>query len=156
MKVILLQDVKGVGKKDQVIDAADGYVRNFLFPRKLAVEANKANMASLDKKKAGAQAQKAKELEEARAMKAVLEEKVLKISQKTGESGRLFGSVTNKEVAQILLEQEGIDIDRKKITMPEAIKKIGEYTAEVRLHTDVTADLKMEISGLNQMSGKPD
>jgi large subunit ribosomal protein L9 len=156
MKVILLQDVKGVGKKDQVIDAADGYVRNFLFPRKLAVEANKANMASLDKKKAGAQAQKAKELEEARAMKSVLEEKVLKISQKTGESGRLFGSVTNKEVAQILLEQEGIDIDRKKITMPEAIKKIGEYTAEVRLHTDVTADLKMEISGLNQMSGKPD
>ena len=148
MKVILLQDVKGVGKKDQIIDAADGYVRNFLFPKKLAVEANKANMDMLDKKKKGAEAQRIKDLEEAKAMKAVLEEKVLKISQKTGEGGRLFGSVTNKEVAQVLLEQEGIDIDRKKITIPEAIKKVGEYTAEIRLHTDVSAGLKLEITSL--------
>jgi len=149
MKVILLQDVKGVGKKDQVIDAADGYVRNFLFPKKLAVEANKANMNTLDKKKKGAEAQRIKDLEDARAMKDVLESKVLKISQKTGEGGRLFGSVTNKEVAQVLLEQEGIDIDRKKITIPEAIKKVGEYTADIRLHTDVTAGLKLEIASLN-------
>lgn len=148
MKVILLQDVKGVGKKDQVIDAADGYVRNFLFPKKLAVEANKANMDALDRKKRGAEAQRVKDLEEAKAMKAVLEEKVLKISQKTGEGGRLFGSVTNKEVAQILLEQEGIDIDRKKITIPEVIKKVGEYTVDIRLHTDVTAGLKLEITSL--------
>ena len=148
MKVILLQDVKGVGKKDQIIDAADGYVRNFLFPKKLAVEANKANIASLDKKKKGAEAQRIKELEEARAMKAVLEEKVIKISQKTGEGGRLFGSVTNKEVAQVLLEQEGIDIDRKKITISETIKKVGEHTAEIRLHTDVMAVLKLEITSL--------
>ena len=148
MKVILLQDVKGVGKKDQVIDAADGYVRNFLFPKKLAVEANKANMDALDRKKRGEEAQRVKDLEEAKAMKAALEEKVLKISQKTGEGGRLFGSVTNKEVAQILLEQEGIDIDRKKITLPEVIKKVGEHTAEIRLHTDVTAVLKLEIASL--------
>ncbi|MCL2573597.1 MAG: 50S ribosomal protein L9 [Defluviitaleaceae bacterium] len=148
MKVILLQDVKGVGKKDQVIEAADGYVRNFLFPKKLAVEANKANMNSLDKKKAGAEAQRIKDLEDARAMKAAIESKVLKISQKTGEGGRLFGSVTNKEVAQILMEQEGIEIDRKKITIPEAIKKTGEYTAEIKLHTDVSAGLKLEITSL--------
>ena len=148
MKVILLQDVKGVGKKDQVIDAADGYVRNFLFPKKLAVEANKANIASLEAKKRGAEAQRIKELEEARAMKIVLEDKILKISQKTGEGGRLFGSVTNKEVAQILKEQEGIDIDRKKITIPEVIKKTGEHIAEIRLHTDVTAILKMEITSI--------
>ena len=149
MKVILLQDVKGVGKKDQVIEAADGYVRNFLFPKKLAVEANKANMDSLDKKKKGAEAQRVKELEEAKVMKAVLEDKVLKISQKTGEGGRLFGSVTNKEVAQVLKEQENIDIDRKKITIPETIKKTGEYIAEIRLHTDVTASLKLEITSLS-------
>ena len=149
MKVILLQDVKGVGKKDQVIDAADGYVRNFLFPKKLAVEASKNNINSLEAKKRGEQAQKLKDLEEAKAMKAVLESKLLKISQKTGEGGRLFGSVTNKEVAQVLLEQEGIEIDRKKITIPEAIKKTGEYVAEIRLHTDVTANLKLEISSLS-------
>ena len=148
MKVILLQDVKGVGKKDQIIDAADGYVRNFLFPKKLAVEANKANMDMLDRKKKGAEAQRIKELEEAKAMKAVLEAKVIKISQKTGEGGRLFGSVTNKEVAQMLLEQEGIDIDRKKITIPETIKKVGEYTAEIKLHTDVSAGLKLEITSI--------
>jgi large subunit ribosomal protein L9 len=148
MKVILLQDVKGVGKKDQIIDAADGYVRNFLFPKKLAVEANKANIASLEKKKKGAETQRIKELEEAKAMKTLLEEKTIKISQKTGEGGRLFGSVTNKEVAQVLLEQEGIDIDRKKITIPETIKKVGEYTAEIRLHTDVTAGLRLEVTGL--------
>jgi len=149
MKVILLEDVKGVGKKDQIIDAADGYVRNFLFPKKLALEANKANLATLEKKKKGAEAQRIKDLEDARAMKAVLEEKTLQISQKTGDGGRLFGSVTNKEVAQILLEQEGIDIDRKRITIPEVIKKVGEHTAEIRLHTDVTAVLKLEIKSLN-------
>ena len=149
MKVILLQDVKGVGKKDQIIEAADGYVRNFLFPKKLAVEANKANMASLEKKKKGAEAQRIKDLEDARAMKVTLEEKTLQISQKTGGGGRLFGSVTNKEVAQILLEQEGIDIDRKKITIPEAIKKTGEHIAEIRLHTDVTAILKLEVKSLS-------
>jgi len=149
MKVILLEDVKGVGKKDQIIDAADGYVRNFLFPKKLALEASKANLAALEKKKKGAEAQRVKDLEDARAMKAVLEEKTLQISQKTGDGGRLFGSVTNKEVAQILLEQEGIDIDRKKITIPEVIKKVGEHTAEIRLHTDVTAILKLEIKSLN-------
>jgi len=149
MKVILLEDVKGVGKKDQIIDAADGYVRNFLFPKKLALEANKANLAMLEKKKKGAEAQRIKSLEDARAMKTMLEEKTLQISQKTGDGGRLFGSVTNKEVAQVLLEQEGIDIDRKKITLPETIKKVGEHTAEIRLHTDVTAILKLEIKSLN-------
>ncbi|MCL2375841.1 MAG: 50S ribosomal protein L9 [Defluviitaleaceae bacterium] len=149
MKVILLEDVKGVGKKDQIINAADGYVRNFLFPKKLALEANKANLAMLEKKKKGAEAQRIKNLEDARAMKAVLEEKTLQISQKTGDAGRLFGSVTNKEVAQMLLEQEGIDVDRKKITIPEAIKTVGEHIAEIRLHTDVTAILKLEIKSLN-------
>jgi len=146
MKVILLQDVKGVGKKDQMIEAADGYVRNFLLPKKLAVEATKANIASLESKKKSAEQQRVKELEDARAMKAMLESKTIKISQKTGEGGRLFGSVTNKEVAQALKDQENIEIDRKKITITDAIKKVGEYHAEIKLHTDVAAKLKLEIS----------
>jgi len=145
MKVILLQDVKGVGKKDQMIEAADGYARNFLFPKKLAVEATKANIASLESKKKSAEQTRVKDLEDARALKTALEEKTITIAQKTGEGGRLFGSVTNKEVAQALKDQEGIDIDRKKITIPEAIKKVGEYTADIKLHTDVSASLKLEI-----------
>ena len=148
MKVILLQDVKGVGKKDQVIEASDGYVRNFLLPKKLAVEASKANVSSLEAKKKNAEQQRIKELEEARALKAVLESKTIKISQKTGEGGRLFGSVTNKEVAAALLEQEGIEIDKKKITISEAIKKVGEYSAEIKLHTDVMAALKLLVTDI--------
>jgi len=148
MKVILLQDVKGVGKKDQMLEVSDGYATNFLLPKKLAVEATKGNVQSLETKRKTAEQQRVKELEDARAMKVDLEGRSITIAQKTGEGGRLFGSVTNKEVAQILLEQEGIDIDRKKITIPEAIKKTGEYSAEIRLHTDVTALLKLEVVAL--------
>ena len=148
MKVILMQDVKGVGKKDQIVEAADGYVRNFLLPKKLAVEANKANVSSLESKKRNAEQQRVKELEEARELKSVLESKTINIVQKTGEGGRLFGSVTNKEVAQALLEQHNLEIDRKKITITETIKKVGEYSAEIRLHTDVTANLKLVIASV--------
>jgi len=148
MKVILLQDVKGVGKKDQMLDVSDGYATNFLLPKKLAVEATKGNVQSLETKRKTAEQQRVKELEDARAMKTDLESRSITIGQKTGEGGRLFGSVTNKEVAQILLEQEGIDIDRKKITIPEAIKKTGEYSAEIRLHTDVTAQLTLQVVAL--------
>jgi len=148
MKVILLQDVKGVGKKDQMLEVSDGYARNFLFPKKLAVEATKSNVNSLETKRKTAEQQRVRELEDARAMKANLEARSVTIAQKTGEGGRLFGSVTNKEVAIVLLEQEGIDIDRKKITIPEAIKKVGEYSAEIRLHTDVTATLKLNVISL--------
>jgi len=148
MKVILLQDVKGVGKKDEIIDAADGYVRNFLFPRKLAVEANKQNMASLEKKQATTAAQKAQDLEEAKTLKATLESKTINLKLKTGGGDRLFGSVTNKEIAAALKEQEGIDIDRKKITIPDTIRTLGEHKAEIRLHTDVTAVVNVAISSL--------
>ena len=148
MKVILLQDVKGVGKKDQIIEASDGYVRNFLVPKKLAMEATKANLAALDAKKRSAEQQRVRELEDARATKEMLESKTISIAQKTGDGGRLFGSVTNKEVAQALLDQEGIEIDRKKITISDTIKKTGEYAVDVRLHTDVAAKLKLMIVSL--------
>jgi len=148
MKVILLQDVKGVGKKDQVLDCADGYVRNFLFPKKLAVEATKQNLAQLEKRLAGIAEQKAYDLADAKGMKETLEGKTIKLAFKTGGGNKLFGSVTNKEVATALLEQENIDIDRRKITLTDAIKTLGEHTAEVKLHTDVTATLKLEIVSL--------
>ncbi|MDR2166830.1 MAG: 50S ribosomal protein L9 [Clostridiales bacterium] len=147
MKVILLQDVKGVGKKDQVLEAADGYVRNFLFPRKLAIEATKSNLAALEKKQQGVANQKAKELDEARRLKEILEGKTITLALKTGGGERLFGSVTNKEVAAALL-QEGVDIDRKKINIPEAIRTLGEHKAEVRLHTDVLAVVNLEITAI--------
>ncbi|MCL2168647.1 MAG: 50S ribosomal protein L9 [Defluviitaleaceae bacterium] len=148
MKVILLADVKGVGKKDQIIDAADGYVRNFLFPRKLAVEATKQNLAQLEKKQAGESAKKAQELQDAKELKTALEAKTIVLRLKTGGGERLFGSVTNKEVAAALLEQESIDIDRKKITIPEVIRVLGEHKAEVRLHTDVLAVIKIMVEAI--------
>ena len=148
MKVILLQDVKGVGKKDEIINAADGYVRNFLFPKKLAMEANKANMAALEKAQKALAAGKAKELAEAKDLKALIESKTITLAFKTGGADKLFGSVTNKELAEALLAQTGLEIDRKKITIPEAIKKLGEHKAEIKLHTDVTAVLELVIVAL--------
>jgi len=148
MKVILLQDVKGVGKKDQVIDCADGYVRNFLFPKKLAVEATKQNLHHLEKRLQSEADGKAKDLADAKTLKAFLEEKTITLALKTGGGERLFGSVTNKELAVAIGEQLNIDIDRKKITLPDNIKTIGEYKVEIRLHTDVIALLSLTIKSL--------
>jgi len=145
MKVILLEDVKGVGKKDQIVEAADGYARNFLFPKKLAQEATKYNINILDSKKRNIEQKRVQELEEARKLKLLIEDKPVIISQKVGENGRLFGSVTNKEVAVALKEQQNLDIDRKKITINDNIKVLGEYTALIKLHTDVAAHLKLLI-----------
>jgi len=148
MKVILLEDIKGVGKKGQVLNASDGHARNFLLPRKLAVEATKEAMTQLDDKKKSEERKRQVELETAMALQKVLAQKLIKIPVKTGENGRLFGSVTNKEVAQALEEQEKLVIDKKKITITEPVKSIGEKTVDVRLHRDVLAKLKIEITPL--------
>ena len=148
MKVILLEDIKGVGKKGQVINASDGHARNFLLPRKLAMEATKDAMMQLDNKKQSEAHKKRTELENAQALSKELAQKTIKIFVKTGENGRLFGSVTNKEVSQALEEQEKLVIDKKKITITEAIKTVGEKTVDVRLHTDVLVKLKVDIQPL--------
>jgi len=148
MKVILLADIKGVGKKGQVINASDGHARNFLLPRKLAVEATKDAMTQLDNKKQAEAHKKQTELTNAQAQKAELEQKTVIIKVKMGENGRLFGSVTNKEISQALEEQEKVTIDKKKITITEPIKSVGEKTVDVRLHTDVLAKLKVDIQPL--------
>ena len=148
MQVILLQDVKGVGKKDQVVNAADGYARNFLFPKKLAIEATKANMQSLDSKKRQIEQKRIQDLEEARELKVALESKPLTMAQKTGGGDRLFGSITNKEVAAALEEQLNLTIDKKRVSIPQAIKTTGEHKAIVKLHADVTAQVVLNIVGL--------
>ena len=147
MKVILLQDVQGIGKKDQMVDAKEGYARNFLFPKKLAIEANKANVNQLEAKKKSERERRAAEIAEATDLKTKLEANPITMAVKTGEGGRLFGSITNKEVAAHLLEHEGMDIDRKKITVPQ-IKTVGEHQAEIKLHTEVMAMLTLHVTSL--------
>lgn len=145
MKVILLQDIKGVGKKDQIINASDGYAKNFLFPKKLGVEATKENLNKLAFKQKLAEEQRSKQLEEAHLLRKEIESKNIKIYVKTGKNGKLFGTITNKEVAVALEEQCGIKVDKKKITLKEGIKSVGNTIADVKLHTSVVAKLEMSI-----------
>lgn len=145
MKVILTADVKNVGKKGQIINASDGYARNHLFPKNLAVEATKGNMNALDKKNKAAEAKLEAEYEEAKALGEKLETIVVKISVKSGVSGKIFGAVTGKEIAQALKQQTGIEIDRRKIVISEPIKSVGETQVSVKLHTKVSAALRLII-----------
>lgn len=145
MKVILLSDIKGVGKKDQIINASDGYAKNFLLPRKLAVEATKENMSNLEFKHKKNEEKRVKELEEAQLLAKQIEDNSIKLYVKIGKNGKLFGTVTNKEVASALEEQAGIKIDKKKITLKDSIKSIGDVTVDVKLHQSVTAKLKVSV-----------
>lgn len=147
MKVILLQDIKGVGKKDQTINASDGYAKNFLIPKKMAVEATQANINKLEKQHADAEAKALAELEAAKKLASEIEEKTISIKVKVGNNGKLFGAVTNKEVAAELKEKFNIDIDKKKIAV-EPIKAVGDAEASIKLHPQVTAKLKISISEL--------
>jgi len=142
MKVILLEDVKGTGKKGQTIEASDGHARNFLIPRKLAVEATKANMAQLEGQQKKVSQKLQQDIEEAQAIAAKIREVQIKIPVKVGEGGRMFGSISNKEIAEAL-QKQGISVDKKKIVVP-AIKTTGEHTANVKLHPQVNAPLKFE------------
>lgn len=146
MKIILLEDVKGVGKKGQTINASDGYARNFILPKKLGVEATPANMNTLKLQQKAEEKRKAEELAQARAAAEKLENLTVNIAVKTGEGGKLFGSVTNKEIAAALEKQYGLKIDKKKIVLADQIKMVGERHVEVKLHPQVTAELKVKIT----------
>lgn len=146
MKVILLEDIKNVGKKGQIINAKDGYARNFLFPKNLAIEATEGNLKNLEHKK---QAQEEKEkqiLEEAKALEEKLMEKTVLIKTKAGEGGRLFGTITTKEIADLLEKEDGISIDKKKFELDEPIKSIGEHYVRIKLHPTVNAKLKVIVT----------
>ena len=144
MKVILLQDVKKIGKKGDVIEASDGYARNFLFPRKLAQEASDSNMHILNNKKENERKQKLAELEAAQKLASELKGKEIKIEAKTGESGKLFGAITSKDVAELIKEQYRIEIDKKKIVM-DTIKLAGGYEIDVKLYPEVSTKMKVII-----------
>jgi len=143
MKVILLADVKGTGKKGQTIEASDGHARNFLIPRKLAVEATKANMAQLEGQQKKVANQLQKDIEDAQAIAAKVKETEIKVSVKAGSAGKIFGSIGNKEIAEALVRY-GITVDKKKIVVA-AIKTTGEHTATLKLHPQVSATLKFEV-----------
>lgn len=144
MKVILLKDVKSVGKKGDVVNAADGYARNFLFPRKLAEEATDANMHILNKKNETERKKKTAEIEEAQKLANELKDKVVKIIGKAGENGKLFGAITSKDIAVALNKQCNLDVDKKKI-VTDTIKLLGTYEVEVKLYPEISTKIKVLV-----------
>jgi large subunit ribosomal protein L9 len=149
MKVILTQDIKGTGKKDQVIEVSDGYARNFLFPRKLAVEASKQNVNARRNAEAAAAHKKDLEKEEAQQLAGRLSRLTVRLGVKAGENGRLFGSVTTQEVADALRAQHGIEIDKRKISLENEIKAFGTYEAEIKLGHSVTTSVFVMVGEEN-------
>lgn len=147
MKVILLENVKGVGKKDEIINANDGYARNFLLPKKLAVEANNQNLAKLKSKQESNEHKKMTEKQEAEDLAKKLEKIILKIQVKAGENGKIFGGVTAKEIAEQLQKQHNFKVDKKKIDLKETIKQTGMFTIDLKLYEGVNAKLKIHIIG---------
>ncbi len=146
MKVILLDNIKGVGKKDEVINASDGYARNFLFPRKLAVEANAENMSKLKNKQDSVQHKKNVEKEKAEDIAKKLKDITVNIKVKAGDNGRIFGGVTSKEISENLKQQFKIDIDKKKIVLNETIKNIGVFNVSVKLFEGIVGNLKINVN----------
>ena len=145
MEVVLLKDVKTLGKKDAIVTVNDGYARNYLFPKKLAVEATKANLNILKQQVAAAKRLAEQQLEDARAQAAEMEKVKVQIPVKVGANGKLFGAVSSKEIAEALKQQWGVEIDKKKIQLDEAIKAAGEQEVFVKLHKDVTAKLTVLV-----------
>ena len=145
MKVILLQDVKGHGKKGELCNVSDGYARNFLFPKKLAVEADNAALNELKNREEAAAHHKKEEIAAAKETAARLDGKTVEIKAKAGAGGKLFGSVTSKEIATEIKNTLGIEIDRKKMQVAD-IKNFGEYTAEIKLYQGITAKLTVKVS----------
>lgn len=145
MKVILLEDIKGVGKKDEVINASDGYARNFLFPKKKAVEANKDNMAKLKARENSKQYKKEQDKEKAQELANILSKTIIKIKVKVGESGKIFGGVSSKEIVEVLKKEHNIEIDKKKVELKEAIKVLGITIVKIRLYEGIYGNLKVDL-----------
>lgn len=145
MKVILLEDVKSLGKKGEIVNVNDGYARNFILPKKLGLEANGKNLNDLKLQKAN-EAKVAQEiLEEAQALAKEIEEAKVELAIKVGEGGKTFGSVSSKEIATAAKEQLGFEIDKKKIQLKDAIKTLGTHMVPIKLHAKVTAELKVIV-----------
>lgn len=146
MKVILLEDVKSLGKKGDVVNVSDGYAKNFIIPKKKGVEANNKNMNDLKLKHANEEKIAAQKLAAAQELAAELEEKKVELAIKVGEGGRTFGSISTKEIAQAAKEQLGLDLDKKKMVLSVPIRELGTYTVNLKLHAKVTAELKVVVT----------
>lgn len=146
MKVVLLEDIKSLGKKGDIVEVSEGYARNFLLSKKHAVEATAANLNTLKLQKANQERVEAETLAAAKELGDRIGAAKVELKIKAGESGKTFGSVSSKEIAQALIDQCGIEVDKKKIVLPEAIKDFGEKEVAIKLHKDVTAKLKVVVS----------
>lgn len=144
MKVIFLKDVKGQGKKGEVKNVSDGYAQNFLIKQGLAIEANNANISTLEGQKKKEEKRAAEELADAKKLKEVLDQTTVELSAKAGEGGRLFGSITTKQIAEVLQKKNGIKIDKRKMEI-EAIRTLGHTKVPVKLHHEVTATLTVHV-----------
>ena len=148
MKVILLEDVKSVGKKGDMVELKDGYAKNFIIPKKLGVEATDANKNTLKLQKQNEEKIAQQQLETAKALAAEIEQMTVKMEIKGGEGGKTFGSVSSKEIAKAVADQYGKDIDKKKIQLNEAIKMAGTHEVTVKLHPKVTAKLRVHVESV--------
>ena len=146
MKVVLLQDVKGQGKKDQIVNVSDGFARNYLLPRGLAIEADAKAMNEIKNKEASKAHKIALEKEAANTLKDKLASIVVKIKGKAGADGKLYGSVTSSDIADELKKQHGIDVDRRKIVMDGPVKAFGTYAFDVKLYTEITGKINVVVS----------
>lgn len=145
MKVILKQDVKGLGKKEDMVNVSDGYARNFLFPRSLAVEASASNINVMNTRKEAEKSRKDRELAHARELAEKVKQTVVVIRTKAGENGKLFGSITSKDISEKLKSDFNLDIDKKKINLPDSIKSLGEVEVDVKLYPEVSAKLTVKV-----------
>ena len=145
MKVILLEDVKSLGKKGEIVNVNDGYARNFILPKKLGLEATNKNLNDLKLQKQNEEKVAQEILDAAKELAGKIEAGKVEVNIKTGEGGRTFGSVSSKEIAVAVKEQLGYDIDKKKIQMKDSIKNLGTYIVPVKLHAKVTAELKVHV-----------
>ncbi len=148
MKVVLLQDVKGLGKKGELVNASDGYVRNFLFPKNLAKEANAQAMNELKNAEQSKQYKIDTAIKNANEAKAKLEGATFVMNAKAGANGKLFGSITAKEISAEIKKQKGIDVDKRKITLSSDIKTCGVYDVEVKLYTGISAKVSVEVKAI--------
>ena len=145
MKIVLLQDVKALGKKGTLVEVSEGYARNFLLPKKLGAPATAENLNTLKLKKANEEKIAAEQLAEAKAVAAKLEDGSVTVRIKGGENGKTYGSVSTKEIAEAVKSQKGIEIDKKKIVLPDAIKTFGVHEVAVKLHKEVQAKLTVSV-----------
>ena len=148
MKVILKADIKGVGKKNEVVNASDGYARNFLFPKNLAVEANAENMSKLQAQRESTQFRKDTEKEDAKKVAEKLTKIIVKVQVKAGENGKIFGGVSAKDIAENLEKQHNIKIDKKKVDLKETIKTLGVHNIDVKLYEGVSGKVKVDVISL--------